>query len=87
MRLGPQGPWTPLKRVVRTDPFYERTKRLEARLNVPKEYELPDPTPCHHLWQAHLPADPPPGLHVLRVRTKDMFGRSFAADRVIRIVP
>jgi hypothetical protein len=39
-----------------------------------------------HTWRATLPAKPPKGTQVIHVRTTDMFGQTYTARRIIRIL-
>jgi hypothetical protein len=91
MRLGDHAPWTPMRPVVRTDPNYERLVEKERAFEKPpwKTWKrMPRRVPeCPHLWQKRLPPDPPTGVHLLQVRTTDMFGRTHEACRLIRISP
>ncbi|MBK8976738.1 MAG: calcineurin-like phosphoesterase C-terminal domain-containing protein [Planctomycetes bacterium] len=48
---------------------------------------LPRPSPCTHLWVGTLPADLPVGTHRIEVRTTDMFGQVFRAERTLRVTP
>jgi hypothetical protein len=42
-------------------------------------------TPSSHLWQAALPADLGPGVHVLNVRARDEYGREHLARTVLEV--
>ncbi len=85
MRLGDDGPWLPMERVLRPDPAYvemrARDDAIQPRVGLP----MREPDVCQHLWMAKLPADPPRGLTLIHVRTTDMYGRVFEACRAIRI--
>jgi hypothetical protein len=85
MKVGDGGEWVPMKRIERTDPYYEAMKAAEASETPPRGRELPRPAVCRHLWTAPLPANLPPGAHVIRVRAVDMFGQRDEGTRVIRI--
>lgn len=85
MRLGDDGPWIPMERVERHDPTYVEMKAREDRIESRRGLSMRDPVNSHHLWMAHLPADPPRGLMVIHVRTTDMYGRVFESCRPIRI--
>lgn len=84
MRLA-GGAWIPLRRVERPDPAYRAIFEREAELRPPDGFQLPPPVDSPHLWAGRLPADPPPGLHVLEVRARDMFGQIDHARRPLRI--
>ncbi|UCG33399.1 MAG: calcineurin-like phosphoesterase family protein [Phycisphaerales bacterium] len=86
MRLGDRGHWITMKRTERLDPSYAQLQAMESKLESPPWEKLPRRTrDCHHLWHGQLPADPPIGTHLVRVRTTDMFGHTYTASRVIRI--
>ncbi len=87
MRLGSEGAWIPMKKVLRPDPAYAAMKAAEAKWTPEevKRWSLPKPIDCPHLWQGMLPAEPPLGTHLLTVRTTDMFGQSYSASHVITI--
>lgn len=42
---------------------------------------LPEPDDTDHLWRAGLPKDLAEGSHILYVRTTDMFGQRYSAER------
>jgi hypothetical protein len=85
MRLGDAGGWQALERVERPDPFYAELLAREAAHSPGPEPALPPAVPSLHLWRGVLPANPPPGTHVLEVRTRDAFGQVFSARRPLRI--
>ena len=86
MRLGEQGLWVPMKRVFREDPAFLRMKAEEEGKKPPRGRELPKVTKSLHMWQGALPANPPAGVHLLTVRTTDMYGKTYIASRKIQIV-
>nr|CAA9221997.1 hypothetical protein AVDCRST_MAG63-526 [uncultured Armatimonadetes bacterium] len=86
MRLGERGPWVPLARVAREDPYYRALKEAEQGPNPPPGRKLPQIIESPHLWAAKLPADPPRGTHLLQVRTTDMFGKTHTDQRILRVV-
>jgi hypothetical protein len=86
MRLGDVGEWIEMQRVSREDPFYLQMKKAEAGPNPPAGAKLPGPSKCAHLWTAKLPKDAPAGTYLVTVRTADMFGQSYTASRVIRVL-
>jgi hypothetical protein len=47
---------------------------------------LPAPRDSSHIWVGHLPADVAPGSHLLDVRTTDMYGQTYTAHRIFRVV-
>jgi hypothetical protein len=86
MQLDGTGEWLKLKQVKRPDPYLVKMKELEAGPNSPPGKKLPKPIDCPHLWRGLLPADLAVGVHVIRVRTTDMFGQAFTGQRIIRVV-
>ena len=97
MRLGNKGSWTTMTRKVAYDPHYVKLYKTEKAIldkyRSPKKKDvklpwrqLPGPTKSSHLWHAKLPVDAGEGVHVLQVRTTDMFGRTSEDSRVVRIV-
>ncbi len=84
MRLGALGPWLPLARELRPDPFYLEQGARETQW-LPRERRLSPPAKSPHLWVGRLPAQPPLGSAVLEVRTTDLYGRRFSARRPIAI--
>ncbi len=67
------------------DPHYQAAFDRELLIQPPIQPGLAKPKPSTHLWKRALPADLPPGLHLLKVTTTDMFGRSYSAHRVILV--
>jgi len=86
MRLGNQGTWIPLEKVMAKDPFFVALKEMEERDTPPAGSKLPRPRDCWHLWRGTLPQRLAPGAHLIHVRTSDLFGHTYRAHRVIRIV-
>jgi hypothetical protein len=46
---------------------------------------LPEIMKSPHIWSAELPGGLAPGTHMIQVRTKDMFGRTYTESRSIRV--
>ncbi|HPO16649.1 MAG TPA: calcineurin-like phosphoesterase C-terminal domain-containing protein, partial [Candidatus Hydrogenedentes bacterium] len=46
---------------------------------------LSKPDETGHLWKQTLPAELTPGMHKIEVRTKDMFGHEYTANRILRV--
>ena len=86
MQLG-DGPWVPMERVEREDPYLLLAKKAEANWNeeFTKRYALPKPRPSAHIWRAALPNNAPKGTHLIHVRTTDMFGQTHESYRIITI--
>jgi hypothetical protein len=85
MRLGEQGPWVALERVEREDPSYVAMKEAEGDGKGLHGRKLPKVVKSYHLWRALLPANPPTGMHLIHVRTKDMFGHVYTDQRALRV--
>jgi hypothetical protein len=85
MRLGESGDWIPMELVAIEDPAYAEMKALEAGTKPPPGRALPAIMKSPHIWRAMLPANPPSGTHLLHVRTTDMFGKTYADRRVLRV--
>lgn len=85
MRLDNQGEWRTLKKVFEEDPYFLQLKENEAKLPTRLGRDLPEPVKSHHLWKGSLPARLPEGVHVIHVETTDMHGRTYSANRTIRV--
>ncbi len=88
MQVG-DGAWVKMNRVVEADPGLKAVHEAEQRLladQSPKPFTLiKAPKGSTHLWKAKLPDATPAGTHLIRVRTTDMNGRTYAATRVLRV--
>lgn len=86
MRLGDSGPWRPMTQTRTEDPYFLDMKKLEAGPNPPPGRKLPNPQKSPHIWKAKLADETPaPGTYFIHVRTTDMFGKTHADQRAIRI--
>jgi hypothetical protein len=94
MRFGNGGSWIPLQHTVTIDPeclrMYEQRPYLEQTvlgraLGEVFGWEMDYPSQSYHMWKGMLPESPPRGTHTVTVRTTDMFGQTWAANRVVRI--
>jgi hypothetical protein len=74
-----------MERVAVEDPDYAAMKALEASTKPPPGRTLPGIMKSPHIWRAMLPDNPSPGTQLIHVRTTDMFGKTYADRRVIRI--
>lgn len=86
MRIDGAGDWITMQRVEREDPYYARLKAAEKEPIPPRGPRLPAIIKSPHLWAANLPANVPPGSHLIHVRTTDMFGHTYTGQRVIRVL-
>lgn len=88
MKIG-ESPWLPLKWDARPDPFYSTQKELEKDVKVgpksPHGRALPETISSRHIWVAPLPASLKAGTHILQVRTKDMWNRTFTERRLLTV--
>lgn len=87
MRLGDEGTWRPMQYARRHDPYFAALKKLEGGEVPPSGRPLPGIINSSHIWQAPFPANPPVGTHLIEVRIRDMYGRAFADQRIVRVVP
>ncbi len=87
MRLGLDGQWIAMERVNTPDPNWVRQREFESNLE-PRTW-VPMNTPVHlphnFHWRATLPANASVGAHLIQVRTIDMYGQTYLANRVIHI--
>ena len=63
------GPLTPMRYVVRTDPFMEKAYRQLADTR----YAFPTPATSAHIWEFDLPVNLEPGIHSVVVESEDEF--------------
>ena len=63
------GPLTPMRYVVRTDPFVD--KAYSQLVGTPDAF--PAPAASSHIWEFDLPEDLEPGLHSVVVESEDEF--------------
>lgn len=79
------GPWRSMRRVLERDPWYVAlTERDRAQVRLPY-LPLPGPSVCTHLWSTVLTERLEPGVHSLRVRETDPWGRVRESVRTIRV--
>ena len=85
MRMDGSGPWMPLERVAREDPFYRDLFDREAQNPPASLRNLPKPSPSPHLWVRTLPGELAIGVHVIEVQSRDMFGQRYRDRLPIRV--
>jgi hypothetical protein len=68
-----------IKGVKEVDKSFESQAYRDFHMALRK---LSGPSDTGHLWKAHLPEGLAPGSHSLAVRTTDMFGRTYSAERI-----
>ncbi len=87
-RLGESGEWRAMEQVRAADPYFVAMKKLEEGPTPPPGRKLPAAHKSTHMWRAKL-ADgvpPAPGTYLVHVRATDMFGKTHADQRAIRII-
>jgi hypothetical protein len=75
------GPWMPLERVLRADPYMVEVYNR----NAASKKAWVDAGPSTHVFEADLQDDLPPGTHVVSVRATDEFGRSHHGHTILEI--
>ncbi len=90
MRLDRQGGWTRLEQTRTTDPecarMHEQSKHMTEELEHLFGWKMDPPSMTSHMWKGTLPPDLTPGTHTIEVRTTDLYGQSYTAYRVIRVL-
>ncbi len=84
MRIG-AGDWVEMQRRVERDPAYVALFEREENTADKPWRAMSKPKPSTHLWHGQLPEGLDAGLHLIRIRTVDMHGRTFESHRSIRI--
>ena len=46
-----------------------------------------EPEPCTHLFLAPLPTDLAPGVHAVRIETRDEYGRAHHGHALLEVTP
>lgn len=85
LRVGTDGDWVRLTKVIEEDPYYLELKRVEASGVTLRGRELTSAKKSNHLWKGALPAGLQPGVHRIWVRSEDQYGRVFNGSRTIRV--
>jgi hypothetical protein len=85
MKLGPGDAWMTMRMERREDPAYVRVKASESSETPPPGRPMREPMLSGHIWVGRLPADPPSGLWLIQVRTTDMYGQRYTAQRSILV--
>ena len=81
MRIGPAGPFVPMRRTVRRDPHVDEVYARNAATKKPWVRSAAST----HIWQAGLPGDLAPGTHRVEVQARDEFGRLHAASMILEV--
>ena len=74
MRVGEEGAWAPLDHSPQADPLYARVMEREVGGR---------PSVAFHMWEGRLPTGLSRGGHLIRIRTRDVFGQEFTGSRII----
>lgn len=78
--------WGTMTRTLGWDPSYAAAYLAQDAAEVPaKGTRLPEPVVCYHLWRGILPADLPPGRHVLQVRARPPGGEAVTDEEAFEI--
>ena len=96
MQIDKSDVWQPLSQTMACDPanmqLYDQGPYLEATINEkPLDevfgWKMDKPSNSNHFWTSDLPQDLSAGTHTLTIKTKDMFGNTYQAHRIFRIIP
>jgi hypothetical protein len=79
------GDWVAMNRVTQKDPNFLALKALEASETPPTGRKLPEAIDTNHIWEAYLPGNLDSGLHIITVKTVDMFGKTYSDKRALRV--
>ncbi|HUW62662.1 MAG TPA: calcineurin-like phosphoesterase C-terminal domain-containing protein [Candidatus Bathyarchaeia archaeon] len=80
------GKWLPLDQTTTFDPFCVRMyQENKFNQNESLGYHFDEPREITHMWKSKLPRLAP-GAHAIEVRTKDMFGHTYSARKVVRVL-
>jgi hypothetical protein len=76
MSVDDSGTWTALELAPQPDPLYARVTERESGQGASVSF---------HMWEGRLPAGLPPGGHLIRIRTTDLYGQTFTDSRILRV--
>lgn len=79
--------WTECSKVGEADPIYARLYDEEQTSLIPPKNKLGKPAISTHLWSGEFSAGLNPGVHLLRAKTRDMFGVEYLSERSFRVIP
>jgi len=93
--------WKTMKKTLKVDPYYAQLSRRWENfegMNMIEQWENNDTIsqpfpgrglmqgkPSSHLWEAPLGTDWPVGRHIIEVRVKDRYGRTFTDYQTLRV--
>lgn len=84
-RIDGGGEWQTLERVEAEDPDFRMLYDEDQRYAIFGGQRLNKPALSSHLWQGKLGQSLSPGVHLVEVRTTDMFDRQYVAQRSVRV--
>lgn len=87
MRVPPTKDWTRLTKTSMIDPSYQILFDLHENNKTLPGRPMPKPLESPHIWTGKLPANLPPGVHVVEIRTRDIYNNTFTANRIFRVMP
>jgi hypothetical protein len=79
------GEWAVMEPSLREDPGFVAQYQRDQAIQDNDWRDLGRPRVSAHLWVAPLRAGLVPGAHRLEFQTTDMHGRTFSANRIIRM--
>ncbi|MDI6784050.1 MAG: calcineurin-like phosphoesterase family protein [bacterium] len=84
-KLGNKGNWVPMEKTIIQDPYFLLMKNNEPDPYPAHWRKLPKATLSQHIWKTRLPESAETGTQLIQIRTTDMFGHKYTANRVITI--
>jgi hypothetical protein len=85
MAIDQESEWRRLDQKFVADPHYQAIMAAEKNVKPAIVPSLIRPSQCSHLWGGLIDQKLPAGVHLIRVRTTDMHGRTFYSQRSIRV--
>lgn len=85
MAIDRDSDWVTLEQKVTVDPYYQAILDTEKNIKPAIVPSLIRPSECSHLWYGTIDRELPPGVHLIRIRSTDMHGRTFYSQRSIRV--
>ncbi|QYK54284.1 MAG: calcineurin-like phosphoesterase family protein [Fimbriimonadaceae bacterium] len=84
MRLN-KGNWQEVPHSPAQDPYMLKIRDLEISETPPPGRKTPSPSVVDHMWKGSLPTNLGVGLHLVEVRTTDMYGQTYSDQRTFRV--
>ena len=78
------GKWLTMKASNSQDPHFLKMRKLEDEKNLYRPSWTKNGT-RRNIWQRALPKGLSKGLHIINIKSTDMFGQTFAAKRLINV--